>query len=178
MPPLVPFADVGHLFAEFEHTAWRLEQRRRYATDLNSPRWAAFQAGEDITAAPDNAWRQNVRKQTAQGKRFERVRVVDDPPTEGQRFLLAAGLTNVAAGEDIRNLYRADAAQLRLPDFDFWLFDSRTLLRFEFDNADTTLGVYVIEDPAEVLAACQARDAAWHYAVHTAEFQRQVRSTV
>ncbi|MGW3669386.1 DUF6879 family protein [Streptomyces sp. NPDC005141] len=178
MPPLTPFSEVGHLFREFEHTAWRLEQRRRYATDLKSTRWAAFKAGEDITGAPDNLWRKNVREQTSRGKRFERVRVVDDPPTEGQRFLLAGGLTNVAAGEDIRNLYRAGAAQLGLPDFDFWLLDSRLLLRFEFDDADTTLGVHIIKDPADVLAACQARDAAWHYAVRTAEFQRRVRSTV
>lgn len=29
-----------------------------------------------------------------------------------------------------------------------------------------------------VLAACQARDTAWHHATRTADFMRQVRSTV
>lgn len=84
----------------------------------------------------------------------------------------------MAAGEDIRNLPRAEAEQLRPPDFDFWLFDSKILARFAFDENDTTLGVYVTEDPAEVLAACQARDAAWHHATPTTEFARRVRSTV
>jgi hypothetical protein len=177
-PELVPFAEVAHLFGEFRHTAWRLETRRGYASDRNSPKWARFLAGEDIVADPDNAWRDNVRAQTAQGKRFERVRLVDEPLTQGQAFLLASGLGNVAAGEDIRNLPRAEAERLRLPDFDFWLFDSKTLVRFAFDDEDTTLGVYVTEDPAEVLAACQARDAAWHHAVPTQEFARRVRSTV
>lgn len=177
-PELVPFTAVSHLFREFRHTAWRLETRRGYASDRNSPKWAHFLAGEDIAADPDNAWRENVRAQTEQGKRFERVRLVDEPPTQGQKFLLASGLGNVAAGEDIRNLPRAEAERLRLPDFDFWLFDSKILVRFAFDDEDTTLGVYVTEDPAEVLAACQARDTAWHYATRTAEFQQQVRSAM
>ncbi|TQK44741.1 hypothetical protein FBY35_6265 [Streptomyces sp. SLBN-118] len=175
---MVPFAEVTHMFRDFKHTAWRLETRRGYATDRKSAKWQDWLAGEDIASEPFDDWRTNVAAQTAQGKRFERVRIVDTPPTDGQRFLLASGLGNVAAGEDIRNLTRADAERLRLPDFDFWLFDSRTLVRFVFDEQDTTLGVILSEDPAEVLAACQARDTAWHHATRTADFTRQVRSTV
>ena len=177
-PELQPFTSVSHLFRDFKHTAWRLETRRGYASDRNSPKWARFLAGEDIARDPDNAWRENVREQTAQGKRFERVRLVDEPLTQGQEFLLASALSNVVAGEDIRNLTRARAQELRLPDRDFWLFDSKILARFAFDDDDTTLGVYVTEDPTEVLAACQARDSAWHHAVRTEEFARRVRSTV
>ncbi|MEU6820471.1 DUF6879 family protein [Streptomyces atriruber] len=175
-PELRPFSSVSHLFSEFRHTAWRLETRRGYASDRNSSKWKRFLAGEDIAHDPENSWRENVRVQTSQGKRFERVRLVDEPATKGQEFLLASGLSNVASGEDIRNLTRADAQQLRLPDHDFWLFDSKIVVRFAFDEDDTTLGVYVTEDPADVLAACQARDAAWHHAVPTGEFQRGVRS--
>ncbi|MFF1687189.1 DUF6879 family protein [Streptomyces sp. NPDC058254] len=175
-PELIPFKEIGHLFREFRHTAWRLETRGGYASDRKSPKWAAWVAGEGIAEA-GGPWHDNVREQTARGKRFERVRIVDEPATEGQQFLLASGLGNVASGEDIRNLTRAQAEELRLPDCDFWLFDSKTLVRFAFDDEDTTLGVYVTEDPAEVLAACQARDKAWHHAVRTADFQRGVRST-
>ncbi|MGW4784873.1 DUF6879 family protein [Streptomyces sp. NPDC004230] len=175
---LQPFASISHLFREFRHTAWRLETRRGYASDRNSPKWARFLAGENIAGDSDNDWRANVRAQTAQGKRFERVRLVDAPATQGQEFLLSSAPGNVAAGEDIRNLTRAEAERLRLPDYDFWLFDSRVLVRFAFDENDTTLGVYVTEDPAEVLAACQARDAAWHHAIRTEDFARRVRSTV
>ncbi|MEU5773868.1 DUF6879 family protein [Streptomyces venezuelae] len=177
-PKLAPFREIGHLFQDFRHTAWRLETRRGYASDRTSARWERWLAGEDIAADPDNAWRENVRTQVTRGKRFERVRLVDEPATQGQEFLLAGGLGNVAAGEDIRNLTRSRAAELRLPDFDFWLFDSRVIARFAFDEQDATLGVYVTEDPADVLAACQARDAAWHHAVPTSQFQRGVRSTV
>ncbi|WP_405543934.1 hypothetical protein OG478_22770 [Streptomyces phaeochromogenes] len=175
---LQPFSSISHLFQEFRHTAWRLETRRGYASDLRSANWQRFENGESFGFNPDSPWHANVRTQTEAGRRFERVRLVDDPPTDGQRFLLATGLANVAAGEDIRHLTRTQAQELRLPDYDFWLFDSRIIARFAFDEDNTTLGVYVTEDPAEVLAACQARDAAWHYAVRTEEFQRGVRSTV
>ncbi|GAA1313263.1 hypothetical protein GCM10009647_039010 [Streptomyces sanglieri] len=174
-PELQPFSSVSHLFREFRHTAWRLETRSGYASDRNSPKWARWRAGEDV-AGGTSAWLENVAGQTAAGKRIERVRLVDEPSTEGQRFLLASAPGNVRAGEDIRNLTRAQAEQLGLPDHDFWLFDSRTVARFAFDENDTTLGVYVTEDPAEVLAACRARDAAWHHAVPTRQFA--VASTV
>ncbi|MBM7091045.1 hypothetical protein JTP67_21375 [Streptomyces sp. S12] len=177
-PQLQPFATISHLFREFRHTAWRLETRRGYASDRNSPLWPKWLAGEDVASEPANAWRENVRAQVDQGKRFERVRLVDDPLTQGQRFLLARAPSNVDAGEDIRYLPRSAAGGLRLPDYDFWLFDSRTLARFGFDADDTTLGVYVTEDPAEVLAACQARDAAWHHAVPAEAFAQRVASTV
>ncbi|MFE7269844.1 DUF6879 family protein [Streptomyces sp. NPDC057623] len=177
-PELQPFAAISHLFSDFKHTAWRLETRRGYASDRNSPKWPRFLAGEDIARGPDNAWRDNVRAQTTQGKRFERVRLVDDPPTQGQEFLLASAPSNISAGEDIRYLTRTQSQGLRLPEYDFWLFDSKVLARFAFDDEDTTLGVYVSQDPAEVLAACQARDAAWHHAVRTEDFARRVRSTV
>ncbi|MCT7353609.1 hypothetical protein N4P33_15715 [Streptomyces sp. 15-116A] len=177
-PELHPFSTISHLFRDFRHTAWRLETRRGYATDRNSPLWPRFLAGEDVAAEPANAWRQNVRTQVDQGKRFERVRLADEPLTQGQEFLLARAPSNIEAGEDIRYLTRSEATDLRLPDYDFWLFDSKILARFAFDEDDTTLGVYVTEDPAEVLAACQARDAAWHHAVPARAFAERVASTV
>ncbi|MEU1409629.1 DUF6879 family protein [Streptomyces sp. NPDC005728] len=176
MPDLIPFDEITHLFTEFQHTAWRLETQRGYATDRVSPNWARFQNGESFDYDPANSWQTNVRDQTRQGRRVERVRLVDDPPTEGQRFLLATGLGNVAAGEDIRNLYRAAAERLGLPEYDFWLFDARTVVRFVIDEDGVTLGVTVHEDPDTVVQACQARDAAWHFAVPTRQFQAQVPS--
>ncbi|WP_338931758.1 DUF6879 family protein [Streptomyces netropsis] len=178
MADLIPFDEITHLFEDFEHTAWRLETQRGYASDRLSPSWERFQRGEAFGFNPDSPWHANVRAQTQRGKRFERVRLVDDPPTEGQRFLMTSGLGNVAAGEDIRNLYRAEAQRLGLPDYDFWVFDSRTVVKFVIDEQGVTLGVQILEDPGTVVLACQARDAAWHHAIATAEFQAQVPSAM
>ncbi|MBW8796369.1 MAG: hypothetical protein JF597_23055 [Streptomyces sp.] len=176
MPDLIPFDEITHLFTDCQHTAWRLETQRGYASDRTSPNWARWKAGATFDYDPGNPWQANVRAQTEQGKRFERVRLVDDPPTEGQRFLLATGLGNVAAGEDIRNLRRTEAAQLGLPAYDFWIFDSRTVVKFVIDEDGVTLGVTVHGDPETVVRACQARDAAWHFAVPTRQFQAPVPS--
>lgn len=169
-PGIVPFTEASHLFREFKHTAWRLETRQGYGSDRNSAKWQRWLAGQDVAAEPFDEWRLNVRAATEEGRRFERVRLVDDPRAQGQRFLLDSAPSNVAAGEGVRNLRRADAVRLGLPDWDFWLFDSRVLMRFVFDEDDATVGVVISEGPAEVLAACQARDTAWHHAIRTADF--------
>ncbi|MEU8598391.1 DUF6879 family protein [Streptomyces globisporus] len=176
--PLVPFEEITHLFAEFEHTAFRLETRRGYATDRAGERFQAFQRGFDPRPEPEHPWNVNVRDKAGQGAHFSRIRIVDEPPTDGQLFLMATAAGNVAAGEDIRVISRAVADSVGLPDHDFWLFDSRILVRMNIDDTDTTTGVEVIEDPAAVLAACRARDTSWALAVPTAQVWAQVRPPV
>ncbi|MGW1196865.1 DUF6879 family protein [Streptomyces sp. NPDC002536] len=168
-----------HYFGDgFQHTAWRLETRRAYASDTEGEEFQRFLRGEEPGEDPDRTWCRNIREQVSQGKRIERVRLVDDPPTLGQRYLLAVAWTNVEAGEDIRGLPRTQAERLGLPMFDFWLFDSRFALKLHFDDQDEYLGAELIEDAAEVLRCCQVRDAAWHYAMKYEEFRARVPSTV
>ncbi|MFF1690746.1 DUF6879 family protein [Streptomyces sp. NPDC058254] len=178
MPSLIPFEEITYLFAEFERTAWRLETRRGYATDRAGARFKAFLRGVAPVPEPDHPWNVNVRDKAEQGARFSRVRIVDEPPTDGQRFLMATAAGNVDAGEDILVVPRAEAVRLELPDYDFWLFDSRTLVRMHIDDTDTTVGVELVDDAAEVLAACRARDAAQAAARPSAEVWAQVRSSV
>ncbi|TDT95328.1 hypothetical protein EDD99_7153 [Streptomyces sp. 846.5] len=176
MVEIIPFADIGHLFEDFQHTAWRLESRRGYASDLTGERLARFLATGGVPADPSHPWQVNIRAQLSQGKTFGRVRVVDDPLTDNQRFLLATALDSP---EDIRMLPRTRADQLHLPREDFWLFDSATLVRLVFDeDTDRTLGVVLIEDASEVLRACQVRDAAQHFAVPAREFNTAVPSAM
>ncbi|MEU1601562.1 DUF6879 family protein [Streptomyces sp. NPDC005708] len=113
-PEVQPFASISDPLRDFRHAAWRLKTRRGHACDRNSPTWQRFLAGEDITRDPDNALRANVRTQTTAGKRFERVRLVDEPATQRQEFLPARVPGNAAASEDIRDLTRAKAKRLRL----------------------------------------------------------------
>ncbi|AEW93616.1 MULTISPECIES: DUF6879 family protein [Streptomycetaceae] len=178
MPRFISDESFDHYFGDgFAHTAWRLETRRGYASDREGDGWQRFLRGEADGEDPDRPWCRNIRAQVARGKRVERVRLVDDPPTIGQRFLLYSAATNVAAGEDIRGLFRAQAEQLGLPMDDFWLFDSRFGLRLHFDESDTYLGAELVTEPAEVLRWCQVRDAAWHHAMPYEEFRARVPAT-
>lgn len=172
IPRVINAADeFDRLFQTFKHTAWRLETRRRYASDGATDTWTQFSAGENVQWDYYDDWCRNVRAQTAEGKRFERVRLIDSPPTQGQLYLLNNAVRNCAVGEDIRNLSRADAERLHLPAEDFWLFDSRLVARLNFDNEDNLVNLELITEPAAVNRYCQVRDAAWHYAVPYDEFK-------
>ncbi|MFI8324491.1 DUF6879 family protein [Streptomyces sp. NPDC085529] len=160
----------GKLFETFEHTAWRLETRRRFASDELTDTWAQFSAGQPIEWDYEDDWCTNVRAQTAQGKRFERVRIVDSPPTPGQLYLMDNAKRNCAVGEDIRNLSRVKADALQLPSEDFWLFDSRLVALLRFDDEDNLVDAELITEPAEVVRYAMVRDAAWHHAVSYREF--------
>lgn len=178
MPQFIDDATFGHFFETFEHTAWRLETRRGYASDRASDKYLHYQSTGTVPDDSARPWCVNVRAQTNQGKRIERVRLVDQPPTTEQLYLLATAATNNAAGEDIRNLWRADAERLHLPAEDFWLFDSRRALLLHFDDADNYLGAELVDDAARIVRYCQIRDAAWHHAICRTDFVAQVASTV
>lgn len=165
LPQLIGFDEFGRMFTTLKHSAWRLETRRRYAEDEATDTYRQFAAGQTVDWDLDDPWCTNRREQTALGKRFERVRILDEPPTAGQRYLLDNARRNTAVGEDIRVLTRAKADELGLPLEDFWLFDSRVVALLHFDDADVMTGVELITNPVDVLRYAQAREAAWHHAV-------------
>jgi hypothetical protein len=165
VPQFIGFDEFGGMFANLKHSAWRLETRRRYASDEETDTYRQFVAGEPVTWDLDDPWCTGRREQSALGKRFERVRILDEPPTEGQRYLLDNARRNTAVGEDIRVLTRSKATELGLPDEDFWLFDSRVVALLHHNDADEMTGVELITNPVDVLRYAQVREAAWHHAV-------------
>ncbi|GAA2134271.1 DUF6879 family protein [Streptomyces synnematoformans] len=167
--------EFGQLFETFEYSAWRLESRRGYASDREDPDFEEFLKTGQVTYDLDSEWCTNMRRQTGAGKRVGRVRIVDDPPTEGQLFLLAYAECNAVTGEDIRNLPRAEAERLHLPEADFWVFDSRLVALLNFDEADILLNAEVITEPAEVNRYMQAFDAAMHHATPYRRFAAQMK---
>ena len=77
-------------------------------------------------------WLSMIRAATAEGRRFSRVRVVSVPLTDYSRFGVFCSQYTNAAGEEIRYLTRDQAWDL--PDYDYWLFDSRLLIKMRFDD--------------------------------------------
>ncbi|MFK4099372.1 DUF6879 family protein [Streptomyces sp. NPDC019531] len=169
--------EFGRLFHTFEHTAWRLETRGGYASDREDPTYSEFVETGSITLDYDDDWSQNIRRQVLAGKTIGRVRIVDEPPTEGQLFLLADSPRNTAAGEDIRCLPRSEADARLLPAEDFWIFDSRMVARLNFDDQDVFHDVEIITEPTEVLRYCQLRDVAMHDVIPCGEFAVGLRTT-
>ncbi|QDO02204.1 hypothetical protein FNV65_43845 [Streptomyces sp. S1A1-8] len=176
VPKLIDLEAFGRLFETFEHSAWHLETRRGYASDREDPGFEDFLRTGTAPSDLDSEWCANISRQTSSGKYVGRVRVVDNPPTEGQLFLLDYSRCNAATGEDVRTIWREDAQRAHLPAEDFWIFDSRLVAVLRFDDEDAFHDVEVITEPAEVLRYCQVRDAAVHHAVPYDEFAAQLRA--
>jgi hypothetical protein len=154
----------------FEHTAFRLETQTGYAAPAELELVAEFEAGnprpaDQIPALRD--WFNQVRAQVAQGKRIERVRVHDEPPTPYQRLERWADKWNRAAGETIRYLTRRRAEEIGLlpaaGTTDWWLLDSRELLVLTFGDDRRISRRELVTDPAAVVQAAVWRDLAVHH---------------
>lgn len=164
-------SEFGRLFETFEHTAFRLEVRDRYNVSYEQESFRNFLAtGRRELLPAGGDWYDMVRRATAEGRTFRRVRVVPVPLTDYNRFGLAGAQFNNEAGEDIRYLTRDRANAVELPNHDYWLFDSRLLVRMHFDNDDRPVDKEVIEDPAEIVEHNYWRDVAWHHAIRRDDF--------
>jgi hypothetical protein len=147
--------DLGRLFESFTVSAFRLECLPAYDVTEDAEREAfrRWRAGEQPQG--NRAWLRTVRDAKERGAQMQRVRLVESPLTEYQRFELAHGYPpNVAAGEDIRICaHRPDGLLV----VDFWLFDDTTAVVLEYDEQ----GRFVASVVAETLAPYrQARDMA------------------
>jgi hypothetical protein len=70
----IDFDEFDGLFESFQHTAFRLETRRRYRSDEQTETYRRFAAGQEPGWDLDDPWCRSRREQVALGKRFERVR--------------------------------------------------------------------------------------------------------
>lgn len=152
--------DFNSLFRYFTRTAVRLEVQPVYAVTEERESVEEFLAGNPrpVTVFPYYAaWLEQIRRLTTEGKRVERVRVLDEPPTDYQRWEMWSGRFNTDAGEVIRYLPRSRAVEVGLPVADdWWLFDSLRVARMRFSAEGQPLGGEIIADPEEV-----ARHQSW-----------------
>ncbi len=107
---------------------------------------------------------------------------LSEPWSDYSRYALWECLDNLAAGEDIRYVSRERAMAVglpvALPGYDYWLFDSRRLVRLHYDEADDLLHSEVMDDPAAIVQHNYWRNAAWHYALPRDEYVQQVGEPV
>lgn len=147
--------------------------RDRYDAPYENESLQKFLVGEPDELAWMQGWRTMIREATSEGRNFSRVRVVSMPLTDYSRFgVWCAQFTN-DAGEDIRYLTRDHAQNERLPNHDYWLFDSRKLVKMHFDEGDSFLGGELIEDPPAIVEHNYWRDAARHHAVRRDDFANE-----
>lgn len=149
--------------AHFHRTAFRLEVRDHYAVASDGGDFARYLAGEDLPdAARKNAWLDELRADTAAGKRWQWVHVVRGPLSDYLRYAFEWGYAiNIHAGADVRVLDLAEHPQpAGLPDEDFWLLDDQAVLIMNYGDAGEFLGAEPA-GPADLPRYRRARDIAW-----------------
>jgi hypothetical protein len=139
--------DLGKLFESFRVSAFRLETLPEYRVPQDVESLKAFRAGESRPQGRDDRpWLTTVRRAIARGAQMRRVRLVETPLTEYQRFQFAWGYQeNTAAGEEVSIL---DQRPDGLWAVDFWLFDDRLAVILEYDDEGRFLRP-VVAEPVE-----------------------------
>lgn len=143
--------------------------RDRYNSPRETESFRKFMASEPDDLTWHQNWLAMIREASEQGRRFRRVRVVNLPLSDYSRFGLWISQFANEAGDDIRYLIR-DRAGADLPEHDYWLFDSRKLVKMHFGDDDRFLGGEVITDSSVIVQHNYWRDVAWHHAVPRREF--------
>jgi hypothetical protein len=156
--------EFAELFTSFDDTAWHLETRGVYCIADEQDAFARFLAGQPVGLDWFEPWLKQIRELTAQGRQIRRVRLIDEPPTEYQRFELWGAPHNIAAGEQISYLATDRGRKLGLPDHDFWLFDSNRVVVSHFTDDGRLIGDELISDQEAVSAHCRWWTMAWTHA--------------
>jgi hypothetical protein len=158
--------DLGKLFKSFRRSAFRLECLPAYLVPQDVEWLKAFREGRDRPQERDHRpWLQTVRDAKSRGARMQRVRMVETPLSEYQRFQFAWGYQeNTSAGEEI---YILDQQPPGLLSVDFWLFDDELAVVLEYDDEGRFLRPVV----ADTLAPYRhARDMALKSSVPFREY--------
>ncbi len=154
-------------FATFKTSAFRLELQSVYEVTYEHDTVAAFLAGNPeppttVQALAD--WYAQIRRQVADGKRIERVRIFDEPPTGYQRWEAYAERWNADAGEIIHTIARSLARRTGLQQAsggkDFWLFDDTRLMTMSYNTRGRRIHTELTDEEASVQKARQLRDLA------------------
>lgn len=151
----------------FDRSAWRWECQGVYASDL--PAMRRDQAGDSADSPHRTAWLDHIRAITTAGKTFARVRMLTEPLTDYLAWMIGRTQANVDAGEDIRWLPEAQARELNMPDYDFYLLDDARVAIMRFDTAKVLTDIEVVTDEHTIAQHRSYRDLAWPLAVRHAD---------
>jgi hypothetical protein len=148
----------------FRTRAFRLEAQPGYVLAYERPVFESWLAGVPVPPPEIDwwaPWLHRVAGWTAEGKTIGRVRVLAEPPTAYQRWLMWATPWHAEAGEELRYMFRGMAEQIGLPlADDFWLLDDERVIVLRFNGQGEAVSRTLVTDPEVVAGYCALRDVA------------------
>jgi hypothetical protein len=167
-------AALTEYLGTFRSTAFRFETRDRYDSEVGRAAFQRYLAGEPDDYRWHEPWVAMLRRDTEQGKRWQRVRIVSVPLSDWTRYAITVARLSVGGGEDIRYLRRATAVDLGLMPLDCWILDESILIRLHFDDDDVFRGAEVVPDAAVLEQHLRWRGLALRHAVPLDAFAASV----
>ncbi len=110
----ISYKDLNGLLTSFQREALHLEMRDSYGTAAEVPHLAKWEAGEPDDIDWLQPWFDTVRAGAQVGKAFRRARIVSEPISEYQKWILKDSHLFVEAGEDIRWVPRSRVSTVAL----------------------------------------------------------------
>lgn len=155
--------EFGNLLSGFQRSWFKFETQRAYAlTDERVPVQRFLRDGELLPPDQFQWWREwldLMAEHARNGRVVQRVRVLDEPPTPYQRYLLAISHWHTEAGERIGYITRSRAQQIGVIDRHDWsLFDNAKVVTTSFTPAGGMTGRRLITGPSLVDPYRRLRD--------------------
>ena len=142
--------DIASLFANYRSEAFRLETLPVYNVQSEREAVSHFKkTGQIIRDDSLIDYLNEAGDKIKQGARHVRVRVIDDPLPDYQRFEIKAGYEPLAQkGGEIFGIARADFNDLISGENlgDFWLFDQAYLLLMHYDESGDIRNRQIVTD--------------------------------
>lgn len=166
----VSYEELTDQINSFQREALHLEMRDSYGTAAELPHLARWLAGEPDDAAWLQPWFDRVRAATQAGKVLRRARIVSEPVTDYQKWVLKDSHLFVEAGEDIRWIPRSRVSTVALPGNDFWLFDNQIVVFLIFAGNGLVVDRYKTTDSAVIRLCRTAFEAVWKLSIPDSDY--------
>ncbi len=161
----VSSSDLRELCLGIKKSFVHLETRDAYGTEVELPHLAKWRQGEPDDYAWLSWWLEMLRGHRLKGRTCRRARVVSEPVSDYQRWVLSHVELFIEAGEDIRYIPRPWLTTVSLPGSgDFYVFDDELVLFLHYAGNGINSS-YEVTDDRQVIRRCKdAFEAVWDLA--------------
>jgi hypothetical protein len=167
----ITYEEFDALFTSFQREALHLEMRDSYGTAVEIPHLRKWEAGESDDLDWLQPWFDLIRAGTQVGKVFRRARIVSEPVSNYQKWVLNDTHLYVEAGEDIRWVPRSRVSTVPLPGNDFWLFDDEVVVFLIFAASGLVMDHYATTDRGAIELCRTSFGEVWKLSIPHSEYR-------
>ncbi|MDQ2884334.1 MAG: hypothetical protein M3Y48_25150 [Actinomycetota bacterium] len=171
MDSSITYEEFNALFTSFKRDALHLEMRDSYGTADEIPHLRKWEAGEPDDADWLQPWCDLVSARTRAGKVFRRARIVSEPISNYQKWVLKDTPLLVEAGEDIRWIPRIHVSTVALPGNDFWLFDDEVVVFLIFAASGLVVDRHTTTDRGVIELCRTSFEEVWKLSIPHSEYR-------